>query len=275
MILGEYDVPFSYGRARTARDALRQETGNRYEIVEVYWGSHHAGYGVERVDPDSPVQSPPRPPDDEEPGESLRQAPRPHRAVEPEPDASSKGNPAEAVPTYTLRPALRSVWPGVLRFLILFAILGWMPEIVAWLSQLPDPLGSGVSAWRIGVPGAGDLPVVQAALSVVLGFWMVLTGFRVVFSIYYYRFTLDPDRVTVQTGIIARHRRTLRYANARIPTLEQGAIDRLIGIGEVRLSSAGGGETGEIRLHGIRRPLEVKEEIHKRIDAAWGKQQEG
>lgn len=269
MILDEYDVPFSYGRARTARDALRQETGNRYEIVEVYWGSYHAGYGVERVDPDSPVQSPPRPPDDEEPGESLRQAPRPHRAVEPEPDASSKGNPPEAVPTYTLRPALRSVWPTVLKFALLLAVLAWTPEIMAWLGQLPDPLGASIAEWRMTIPGIGELPILQAAMSMVLGVWMVLTAIRIVFAIYYYRFTLDPDRVTVQTGIIARHRRTLRYANARIPTLEQGVIDRLIGIGEVRVSSAGGGETGEIRLHGVRRPLEVKEEIQRRVDAVW------
>lgn len=269
MILDEHDMPFSYGRARVVRDVLNRETGQRYELVEVHWGNHHAGYGVEQVDPDSPPEPPPRPLDDEEPSESLRQTAREHRAVEPEPDASSKGHPADIGPTHTLRPALRSVWGTVALFLVLLAILAWTPEFVVWLSNLPDPVGPAISGWRVDVPGVGNLPIVQYGLSIAFGTWMVITALRIVFAIYYYRFTLDPDRVTVQTGIIARHRRTLRYTNARIPTLEQGFIDRLLGIGEVRLSSAGGGETGELRLHGIRRPLEVKEEIQRRVDSFW------
>lgn len=271
MILDEHDMPFSHGRARVVRDALNRETDKRYELVPVHWGGQQAGYGVEQVDPDAPPEPPPRPPDDEEPSESLRQAAREYRAPASagEPPRDHPADADAEVPTYTLRPALRSVWPTVLKFVLLLAVLAWTPEIVAWLGQLPDPVGASIAEWRMTIPGIGELPIVQAALSMILGIWMVLTAIRIVFAIYYYRFTLDPDRVTVQTGIIARHRRTLRYANARIPTLEQGVIDRLIGIGEVRVSSAGGGETGEIRLHGIRRPLEVKEEIQRRVDAVW------
>lgn len=245
----------TFAAAAAVRDAKNAEGNGGYTVEEVPGGFAVAPPGTQSARVESRG--------DAQPATGGEDAPS-------SPDRETDTPPA-STPTVLLRPALRSQLGAVVRFVVVITIAAMAPEIAAWIATAPDPVGPWVQGQTVSVPVLGSVPLVQAVIGGLMGLWALGIALRIFFSIYYYTFLVEPDRVTVQTGIIARHRRTLRFQNARIPTLEQGFVDRMLRVGEVRLSSAGGGETGEIRMHGLRRPLEVKEEIQRRIDGSWSR----
>lgn len=106
---------------------------------------------------------------------------------------------------------------------------------------------------KIGVPG-WVLPLIGLALAVVVLGRAAIDRFR-------WRYVVKPDgHVAVRFGIIAKETDEIRVHDIRLLAVDQGIIQRLFGLGNVEIATAGHGEV-EIRMKGIRDPEEVKEAI--------------
>jgi len=85
---------------------------------------------------------------------------------------------------------------------------------------------------------AASLGMVGLGLAVVVAFagWQVL---------YYQRFDYEvtPDTVDISSGVVSRREREIPYGRIQNVDVAQNAIQRALGIAEVRIETAGGGET--------------------------------
>lgn len=108
---------------------------------------------------------------------------------------------------------------------------------------------------KVGVPGW----VVPLA-----GFVLALFPLgRAVIDRWRWKYLVKPDgHVAVRKGIIARDTTEIRVHDIRLLGVEQGIIQRIFGLGDVEIATAGHSEV-EIHMRGIRDPESVKEEIRK------------
>ncbi|MBK1734871.1 hypothetical protein CKO15_06115 [Halorhodospira abdelmalekii] len=184
--------------------------------------------------------------------------------VEHEGGYALRPHQSAAVPfeTVRLRPAVRAHPGAIMQALLGAGAIGIAPRAPALSEDLPQALTqvANMDAAPLGLPLATVLVAAVGALLLLRGAVQLLVG------LFYYRYELGPDRLEVREGIVHRHRRSIDYRHARIPTLEQGTVDLILGIGSVCVSSAGSGESGEVTLYGIKRPQAVLEEIQSRID---------
>ena len=108
---------------------------------------------------------------------------------------------------------------------------------------------------KMGVPG-WILPVAGFALA------LFPIG-RAAIDRLRWKYLVKPDgHVAVRKGIIARDTTEIRVHDIRLLGVEQGIIQRIFGLGDVEIATAGHSEV-EIHMRGIRNPEEVKEEIRK------------
>ncbi|MDN3519105.1 PH domain-containing protein [Aquisalimonas lutea] len=232
--------PFhSEERAELVRDALVRETGLRFRVVAV-----EGGYIVEQYS---------------------------QGAAEMPTGTAASGGTADTHPeTVVLRPAVRGHIGLVMQVLMGLLGLATAPVITDQAAALPEPLGPAAGSWSLDSPPLGPINGVEAAIATAASGVALISLLRLLIAVYYYRFELGRHVVTVHEGIVARSVRHMYYRNARIPTLKQNLAERLLGVGTVTLSSAGGGDTGEIDLATIRHPARVKDEIQRRIEQAVG-----
>ena len=71
--------------------------------------------------------------------------------------------------------------------------------------------------------------------------------------------TLEGDHLTLESGLLSQTRRTLDMAKVQDVTVRQTFPQRLLGVGDLCLETAG--ETGSLAMLGIDRPRAVAEEI--------------
>jgi uncharacterized membrane protein YdbT with pleckstrin-like domain len=79
---------------------------------------------------------------------------------------------------------------------------------------------------------------------------------------YAHRYYIEEGRIEHQVGIIGRHIRSVRLADLRNVNLRQGIIERMLGIGTLEFSSAGGSGI-EVTWSGVRNPTDLKRHIEE------------
>lgn len=118
--------------------------------------------------------------------------------------------------------------------LVTLAVLGYLvsqqiDRIVAALSSMPD-----------GGEGGSSFPLVQVALVALTILGVVLLGFL---SWWFTGYRLGAQSLEMRTGAIFRQHRQVRYDRIQAVDLVRPLLARLTGLAEVRVESAGGGDS--------------------------------
>ncbi|MGE5241767.1 MAG: PH domain-containing protein [Bacteroidota bacterium] len=79
----------------------------------------------------------------------------------------------------------------------------------------------------------------------------------VIYRRYSWAYAIDGDTIESREGIIARKVRSIRVQDLRNINVNQTLIQRIMGVGDVEFSSAGGSGI-EVVFRGVDKPLEVK-----------------
>lgn len=137
------------------------------------------------------------------------------------------------------RPAWRNYWFGFLVVLLLLA------------------------AAAITAAGSIDAGGTFAAGLWLLGALAVLVF--VAFKRFSWKFTIDDSRVSRHYGIISRNQQSVRIRDVRSVELDQGILQRILGVGTLAFYSAGS-DNAEVRFIGIKRPLEWRDRIDQAMD---------
>ena len=90
---------------------------------------------------------------------------------------------------------------------------------------------------------------------------LALAGVVVLVMLYrhfQWRFEIGERTIESSRGIIGRDVRSLRVQDLRNVNVRQSLWQRLLGVGDVEFSSAGG-EGIEVTFHGIASPMRLKE----------------
>ncbi|WP_435198884.1 PH domain-containing protein [Janibacter sp. GS2] len=118
--------------------------------------------------------------------------------------------------------------------LVTLAVLGYLvsqqiDRVVAALSSMPD-----------GSEGETSVPLAQVALVALTILGVVLLGFL---SWWFTGYRLGGQSLEMRTGAIFRQHRQVRYDRIQAVDLVRPLLARLTGLAEVRVESAGGGDS--------------------------------
>lgn len=79
----------------------------------------------------------------------------------------------------------------------------------------------------------------------------------VIYRRYSWAYTIDSETIESREGLIARKVKSIRVQDLRNINVNQSLIQRILGVGDVEFSSAGGSGI-EVVFRGVDKPLEVK-----------------
>ena len=102
------------------------------------------------------------------------------------------------------------------------------------------------------------LAIFQGGSSGVGGLLMILVVLVLIYGLYEtayvqaYEYRLDGDTVDINSGVVSKREREIPFERIQNVDIAQNAIQRALGIAEVRLETAGGGES-EARLRYVSR----------------------
>jgi uncharacterized membrane protein YdbT with pleckstrin-like domain len=105
---------------------------------------------------------------------------------------------------------------------------------------------------------------------IVLGVLLLPVGIGLIVFLYIAldrygtHYTIRHDRIQTREGIIAKRERSVRLENIRDLWLNQGIVDRILGIGTLGFSTSGG-NGAEVVFRGIERPAVLKERIEEHL----------
>lgn len=142
---------------------------------------------------------------------------------------------------------IRPTWRDQLGLLLLSAVLG-----LATVASL------------IIHPGGGLSPVVLALTLTILTLIAILV---LLYRHYAWRFQVHDGAVESCYGIIARDIRSIRIRDLRNINIRQSIVQRVLAIGDVEFSSAGGADI-EVTFFGVHKPLELKRRIQALEEAS-------
>jgi uncharacterized membrane protein YdbT with pleckstrin-like domain len=143
----------------------------------------------------------------------------------------------EASPTYRFRPAWSYQWAAIGAILLL---------VVA---------GAASTVWAKLYASAQVTRLLVIAFAA-LAFY--LAGL-VVYRRYAWRYTVDAERIESTHGLIARSVRSIRVRDLRNINVRQSLMQRLLNVGDVEFSSAGGDEI-EVTFFGVPDPIGLKDQ---------------
>ena len=98
-----------------------------------------------------------------------------------------------------------------------------------------------------------NLRVVQV---VIVGVFVYLIAV-VIYRRYSWAYKIDNETIESREGIIARKVKSIRIQDLRNINVNQSLVERIMGVGDVEFSSAGGSGI-EVVFRGVDKPLEVK-----------------
>lgn len=171
-----------------------------------------------------------------------------------DPEAESAPGPTEADPPVELpeRTGLARLTPHVAPWFFFSIARGVPPGLLTWL--------------RIGEVFA------------ITGFLLQLPFTLVMLRLdYAYRWYLVTDRsLRIRHGILTVHETTMSFANLQQVEIRQDPLQRLFGLADLRVRSAGGGDGGEnaeaeskalhqSRFHGVDNATEIRDLILARL----------
>lgn len=140
-----------------------------------------------------------------------------------------------------VRPSMKTVWAGYILAAIIFIACIW--AYYQYLSDQP--------AWLLAIPLIVFLPPLRVHIKR-----------RIV------TMRLFEGHLTVESGLISRTRRTVDVAKIQDVTLSQSLGQRILGVGDLRLESAG--ESGAMAMRNIDHPRKIADlilEVAKRAAA--------
>lgn len=135
---------------------------------------------------------------------------------------------------------IRPSWRDQFGLLLVFGIL-----LITSVVTLLQPIG-GVS------------PNVVAGVFLIL---TILVGLTILYRHYVWSFTIDGVSIESCYGIISRNIHSIRIRDLRNINVRQGILQRLLGIGDIEFSSAGGAGI-EVTFYGVVGPMALKHRIH-------------
>ena len=98
------------------------------------------------------------------------------------------------------------------------------------------------------------------------GFLLLLYGLRFIYSYYAIKLCFDDDGVVLKKGIISQDQVQIRFGDIKTIGVHQGILDRLLGIGTLRLDSAGTNGTVDIIFNNLINPVYMRRRIQYLID---------
>jgi uncharacterized membrane protein YdbT with pleckstrin-like domain len=98
-----------------------------------------------------------------------------------------------------------------------------------------------------------NLRVVMVVMAAVFVYLVAVVAFRR----YSWRYTIDNATIESRQGVIARKVQSIRVQDLRNINVRQNVVQRLLGVGDVEFSSAGGSGI-EVVFFGVRDPMAVK-----------------
>ena len=131
-----------------------------------------------------------------------------------------------------IRPSMKSVYAAYVLSLLVILACWW-----AYFQYLDDR-----PRWLLAVPLIALFPPLRAHLS------RRLITLR-----------LHDDHLTLETGLLSRTRRTVDMAKIQDVTVRQSLGQRIMGVGDLMLESAG--ESGRISLQNFDHPRLIADEI--------------
>jgi len=137
-----------------------------------------------------------------------------------------------------VRPSMKTVWAGYVLALIIFIACVW-----AYYQYLTDK-----PAWLMAIPLIAFLPPLRTHIK------RRLVSMR-----------LFEGHLTVESGFFSRTRRTVDVAKIQDVTLSQSLGQRILGVGDLRLESAG--ESGAMAMRNVDHPRKIADlvlEVAKR-----------
>jgi uncharacterized membrane protein YdbT with pleckstrin-like domain len=143
----------------------------------------------------------------------------------------------KASPTYHFRPAWSYQWAAI-GVILLLAVAGAASTVWAQLY-------ASAQVTRL-------LVIAFVALAVYLA---LLVAYRR----YAWRYTVDAERIESTHGLIGRSVRSIRVRDLRNINVRQSLMQRLLNVGDVEFSSAGGDEI-EVTFYGVPDPVGLKDQ---------------
>ena len=139
---------------------------------------------------------------------------------------------------YRKRPAWRNQWVG-----ILMGVLVCLVFLMAFvLGQIVTDRGKDSFLLIIA---AGLLPVLLIPI---------------LYRKYAWLYTIDSENIESSHGIISRDLNAIRIKDVRNINVRQTVMQRLLSIGDVEFSSAGGGDV-EVIFYGVPAPVVLKDRV--------------
>lgn len=129
-----------------------------------------------------------------------------------------------------------------------------------------------------GIAGAGSVGGAEglAVFGVVLVFGIGLSlGWQVAY-VRRFEYRLTEDTFDIDSGVISRRAREIPYGRIQNVDIQQNVLQRALGIAEVRLETAGGGQTeARLRYVDLDAARHVQEEVSRRKRGEHGEHGDG
>jgi uncharacterized membrane protein YdbT with pleckstrin-like domain len=143
----------------------------------------------------------------------------------------------KASPTYHFRPAWSYQWPAIGAILLLAVA------------------GMTASVW-VGLYASGQVARLLVIALIALAVYLVLL---VIYRRYAWRYTVNTERIESTHGLVARNVRSIRVRDLRNINVRQSFMQRLLNVGDVEFSSAGGADV-EVTFYGVPNPVGLKDQ---------------
>jgi uncharacterized membrane protein YdbT with pleckstrin-like domain len=97
----------------------------------------------------------------------------------------------------------------------------------------------------------------------IIGGLLLIYSLRFVYSYFALNLRFEPDGMMVTKGIIARDQVKIRFDDIKTVGINQGIIERLLGIGTIHLASAGTNGEVDIIFRNLVNPVQVRQRVQK------------
>jgi len=115
-----------------------------------------------------------------------------------------------------------------------------------------------IPAW-FNLKGVGEFVAFGGGL-------LIVYGLRFIYSFFAEKLYIDDDSFIIKKGIIAQSQVQIRFGDIKTIGVNQGILDRLLGIGTIHLDSAGTNGTVDIEFNNMIDPVSIRRNIQRMID---------
>lgn len=169
---------------------------------------------------------------------------------------NSRENNDAGLKNHEFRQAWRGFIPNYVQILAGVLLLINPYKVMSLVFSLLEI--ENVPAW-FNLKGFGELLGI-------IGILLILYGLRFIYSYFAEKLYIDDDGIILKKGIIAQSQVQIRFGDIKTIGVQQGVLDRLLGIGAVHLDSAGTNGTVDIEFKNIIDPVSMRRDIQRMID---------